>query len=298
MVQWLLTQKKPSQITGSPTLRGKEKRFIWKTHELAFLPDLSEEVPIELDYDVVNVKRSAHTPEQATRLAELLKRNEKILISSGNALPPLAYGVVCDTDVGDHPSIKRRAGRVALKSLKPLYAMLKGLLRAKLVSFLKSPWTSLCDRPQEERCGYQTVYRLHAITMAMEYAMPLVDGLLSKLEKYLYFCSLDAASDVWAAMMTSRAWRISAFLRMPFGLEKALMIYQPKIDNAFQSEDGLSSLEGAITQRQSRGGDLTQLPSSLTKFALDNRALAELDPLQELIDSPEGDIFTSGEPDQ
>ncbi|POM81065.1 Hypothetical protein PHPALM_1021 [Phytophthora palmivora] len=41
--------------------------------------------------------------------------------------------------------------------------------------------------------------------------------------------------------------------------------------------------EVAATQRLSQGGDPTQPPSSLTKFAADNQALAELDPLQELI---------------
>ncbi|POM81334.1 Hypothetical protein PHPALM_718, partial [Phytophthora palmivora] len=56
--------------------------------------------------------------------------------------------------------------------------------------------------------------------------------------------------------------------------------------------------EVAATRRQSQGGDPTQPPSLLTKFAADNRALAELDPLQELIDSPEGDMLTCGEPDQ
>ncbi|POM61084.1 hypothetical protein PHPALM_29955 [Phytophthora palmivora] len=45
--------------------------------------------------------------------------------------------------------------------------------------------------------------------------------------------------------------------------------------------------EVAATQRQSQGGDPTQPPT-----------LTELDPLQELIDSPEGDMFTCGEPDQ
>ncbi|POM57505.1 Hypothetical protein PHPALM_37976 [Phytophthora palmivora] len=58
------------------------------------------------------------------------------------------------------------------------------------------------------------------------------------------------------------------------------------------------AVEVAATRRQSQGGDPTQPPSSLTKFAADSRALAELDPLQELIDSPEGDMFTCGEPDQ
>ncbi|POM73052.1 Hypothetical protein PHPALM_10138, partial [Phytophthora palmivora] len=181
-------------------------------HELAFLPDLSEEVPTELDYNGTNVKCSAHTPEQATRLTELLKRNEKRMIFSGNALPPPAYGVVCDIDVGDHPPIKQRARRVALKYLKPLYELLKGLLRAKLVSFSKSPWASpIVNRSQEERLCID-YKKVNAITMIMEYAIPLVDDLLSELEKYLWFCSLDASSGFWAVMMTSRARRISAFM--------------------------------------------------------------------------------------
>ncbi|POM69958.1 Hypothetical protein PHPALM_13701 [Phytophthora palmivora] len=184
-------------------------------HELAFLPDLSEEVPIELDYNGTNVKCPTHTPEQATRLTDLLKQNEQIMISSGNALPPPAYGVVCDIDVGDHPPIKQRARRVALKYLKPLYELLKGLLRAKLVSFSKSPWASpivivLKKNGVDIRLCID-YKKVNAITMIMEYAMPLVDDLLSELDKYLWFCSLDAASGFWAVMMTSRARRISAF---------------------------------------------------------------------------------------
>ncbi|POM71571.1 Hypothetical protein PHPALM_11841 [Phytophthora palmivora] len=53
--------------------------------------------------------------------------------------------------------------------------------------------------------------KVNAITILMEYAMRLVNDLLSELEKYMWFCSLDAASGFWARMMTSRAWRISAF---------------------------------------------------------------------------------------
>ncbi|POM70108.1 Hypothetical protein PHPALM_13509, partial [Phytophthora palmivora] len=242
------------------------------------------------------------------------------MISSGNALPPPAYGVVCGIDVGDHPPIKQRARRVALKYLKPLYELLKELLRAKLVSFSKSPWASpivivLMKYGVDIRLCID-YKKVNAITMIMEYA---IDDLLSELEKYLWFCSLDAARGFWAVMMTSRARRISAFvcalghfewLRMPFGLKNAPMIYQRMIDNALwgyvQPKGGWSEFAGRIrraeevaaTRRQSQRGDPTQPPSSLTKFAADNRALAELDPLQELIDSPEGDMFTCEEPDQ
>ncbi|POM61101.1 hypothetical protein PHPALM_29936, partial [Phytophthora palmivora] len=158
-------------------------------HKLAFLPDISEEVPTELDYNGTNMKCSAHTPEQATRLTELLKRNKQKMISSGNALPPPAYGVVCDIDVGDHHLSSRELG---------------GPWASPIVIVLKKNGVDirLC-------IDYKKV---NAITMIMEYAMPLVDDLLSELEKYLWFCSLDAASGFWAVMMTSRARRISAFV--------------------------------------------------------------------------------------
>ena len=72
-------------------------------------------------------------------------------------------------------------------------------------------------------------YKLvNSVTAGMEYAMPLVDDLLTELEhKKQWFCSLDAASGFWAVMMIERARHVSAFvctlghfewLRMAFGL--------------------------------------------------------------------------------
>ena len=49
---------------------------------------------------------------------------------------------------------------------------------------------------------------VNAVTASMEYAMPLVEDLLTELEGYLWFCSLDAASGFWAVMMTERARHI------------------------------------------------------------------------------------------
>ncbi|GMF48143.1 unnamed protein product [Phytophthora fragariaefolia] len=53
---------------------------------------------------------------------------------------------------------------------------------------------------------------VNSVTAIMEYAMPLVDDLLTGMEKYLWYCSLDAASGFWAVMMTQRARKISAFV--------------------------------------------------------------------------------------
>ncbi|KAE9200999.1 hypothetical protein PF004_g18840 [Phytophthora fragariae] len=214
-------------------------------HELAFLPDLTTAESTVLDYEGDNVRSSTHSTEQYNKLVKVLRRHAKIMISSGNALPPPAYGVVCDIDVQGHAPIKQRARRVPLKHLEKLYELLKGLLKAGLVAFSNSPWASpivivLKKNGIDIRLciDYKMV---NAITVALEYAKPLVDDLLSELESYLWFCSLDAASGFWAVMMTSRARRISAFvgalghfewLRMPFGLKNAPMIYQRLIDNA------------------------------------------------------------------
>ncbi|KAE9306572.1 hypothetical protein PR003_g21203 [Phytophthora rubi] len=111
-------------------------------HELAFLPDLTEALATELDYSASNVRHPELSLDLQEKVVRVLKQHDKIMISSGNALPPPAYGVVCDIDVQGHPPIKQEARRVPLRHLKKLYELLKGLLKAGLVSFSTSPWAS------------------------------------------------------------------------------------------------------------------------------------------------------------
>ncbi|EGZ27554.1 hypothetical protein PHYSODRAFT_247090 [Phytophthora sojae] len=111
-------------------------------HELAFLPDLTEASVTELDYSAENVRHPELSRGRQDRLVKVLKKHEKIMISSGNALPPPAYGVVCDIDVQGHAPIKQRARRIPLRHLKKLYELLRGLLKAGLIAFSNSPWSS------------------------------------------------------------------------------------------------------------------------------------------------------------
>ncbi|GMF23207.1 unnamed protein product [Phytophthora fragariaefolia] len=165
------------------------------------------------DHDASNV--SEH-PEQQDRVVKVLKSHERIMISSGNALPLPAYGVVCDIDVQGHPPIKKKAHRIPLRHLKQLHELLKGLLKAGLIAFSDSPWASpivivLKKNGVDIRLCIE--YKMvNSVTPTMEYAMPLVDGLLTDMEGYLWYCSLDAASGFWAVMMTQRARKISVFL--------------------------------------------------------------------------------------
>ncbi|KAG2759914.1 hypothetical protein Pcac1_g28118 [Phytophthora cactorum] len=214
-------------------------------HGLAFLPDLTETSPTTLDYPAPNVLGDEHTSDEQSRLVVMLRSHEEIMIASGNALPLPAYGVVCDIEVQGHPPIKQRARRVPLRYLQKLYELLKGLLNSGLIAFLDSPWASpivivLKQKGKDIRLHID-YKRVNTVTAIMQYAMPLVDDLLTELGHYLSFCSLDAASGFWSVMMPLRDRKISAFVcalghfewfRMPFGLKNVPMIYQRMIDNA------------------------------------------------------------------
>ncbi|KAG3001755.1 hypothetical protein PC121_g18021 [Phytophthora cactorum] len=154
-------------------------------HVLAFLPDLTETSPTTLGYSAPNVQGNEHASAEQSRLVAMLRSHEEIMIASGNALPLPAYGVVCDIDVQGHPPIKQRARRVPLHYLQKLYELLKGLLKAGLITFLDSPWASpivvvLKKNGKDIRLCID-YKRVNAITAIIEYAMPLVDDLLTEL---------------------------------------------------------------------------------------------------------------------
>ncbi|OWZ10635.1 LOW QUALITY PROTEIN: hypothetical protein PHMEG_00016485 [Phytophthora megakarya] len=213
--------------------------------ELAFLPDFSDHSSTELAFSAANVLNSALLVDDQAKLVNVLKTHRNIMIARGNALPPPAYGVVCDINVEDHAPIKQRARRIPIRYLQKLYELLKGLLKAILVSFSDGQWDSpivIVLKKNGEDIRLCIDYKMvNAVTAIMKYAMPLGDDLLTDLDFYVWFCSLDAASGFWAIMMTRRARKISAFvcplghfdfLRMSFGLKNAPMIYQRMIDNA------------------------------------------------------------------
>ncbi|KAG3127857.1 hypothetical protein PI124_g21622 [Phytophthora idaei] len=246
------------------------------------------------------------------------------MIVSGNALPLPAYGVVCDIDVQGHPPIKHVRDGMPLRYLQKLYELLKGLFKAGLIAFSDSPWASpivivLKKNGKDIRLCID-YKRVNTITAIMEYAMPLVDNLLTELGHYLWFCSLDAASGFWAVMMTPRARKISAFvcalghfewLQMPFGLKNALTIYQRMIDNAlwgFVQPKGRwkryagrmheAELQSLANRREIYEASLeatTNGAAIRTKFTADHEASRAMDPLRELVNSPGADMFSTGE---
>ncbi|OWZ06909.1 hypothetical protein PHMEG_00020768 [Phytophthora megakarya] len=193
-------------------------------HEFSFLPDLTEPDVTNLDYSSPNVRNPALSENQSDRLVKELKKHEKIMIASGNALPPSAYGVVCDIDVQGHSLIKQK--------LDAHPSGIFGLLRVGLITISDSPWAS----------PIVIVLRNNSVDIRLCIDYTMVNAVTAYYRKATFwFCSLDAPSEFWASMMSSRAREVSAFvcalgyfewLRMPFDLKTAPMIYQRMIDNA------------------------------------------------------------------
>ncbi|GMF53698.1 unnamed protein product [Phytophthora fragariaefolia] len=207
------------------------------------------------DYSSNNVQNPELPAEQQARLIAVLKNHDNVMTTSGNALPPPAYGVVWDIDVGGDAPIKQRARRIPLRQLKKLYELLKGLLKAGLIAKKNGLDIRLC-------IDYKLV---NAVTMIMEYAMPLVDDLLADLEAYLWFCSLDATGGFWAIMMTVRA--------------------QERADRSRQLRNEASRHWSARPQ------------NVRTKFDAVHEDSVTADPVSQLINSPDADMFTASEAD-
>ncbi|GMF43550.1 unnamed protein product [Phytophthora fragariaefolia] len=98
-------------MAGSPTISGG-KSAVYDSHKDPETTDESSEGSVP--------DRDDHAVEQQDRVVKVLKNHELIMIASKNALPPPAYGVLCDIDVQEHPPIKQKARRIPLRHLKQL----------------------------------------------------------------------------------------------------------------------------------------------------------------------------------
>ncbi|GMG18330.1 unnamed protein product [Phytophthora fragariaefolia] len=90
------------------------------------------------------------------------------------------------------------------------------------------------------------------------YPLPLIDDLVIGFESAMWFMSVDMPSGFWAVLMTERAKLVSAFIcpfghfqwiRMPFGLKNAPLIYQAVINNCLWGFVRLPPEEEALVDR-------------------------------------------------
>ncbi|POM65343.1 Hypothetical protein PHPALM_18954, partial [Phytophthora palmivora] len=210
--------------------------------QLVMLPEIEELTP-ECDIDSADVGEPGKTtPEMEKKLRDILKYHRKIFLGDGNAAPAPARGVVCDLDVGNAKPVAQRPRSVAPHLMLKVYELLKKLLETGLIEYSNSPWASpivIVLKKNGVDIRMCIDYRIvNGFIQLSPY--PFIDDLLIGFEAAMWFMSLDMASGFWAIRMTERARLISAFIcpfghfqwvRMPFGLKNAPLVYQAMLDN-------------------------------------------------------------------
>ena len=213
-------------------------------NQLALVPEL-EDWDVKADISTADIGEEGETtPEEVQQLRDVLETHRTIFLGHGNALPPPARGIVCDIDVGDNKPIAQRSRRIPPHLLEKVFELIKRLLEAGLIEFSDSDWASpivIVMKKNGVDIRLCIDYRLvNSLTKLMNYPLPLIDDLLDNFDAYMWFVSMDMASGFWAILMTPRAKAISAFIcplghfqwvRMPFGLKNAPLIYQMMLDN-------------------------------------------------------------------
>ncbi|KAE9082389.1 hypothetical protein PF007_g22312 [Phytophthora fragariae] len=125
-----------------------------------------------------------------------------------------------------------------------VYELIKKLLEKGLVEHSESPWASpIVIVLKKNGVDIRMCIDYRVVNMFIKlsnYPLPLIDDLLIGFESAMWFMSLDMASGFWAIRMTERAKLISAFVcpfghfqwvRMPFELKNAHLVYQAVINN-------------------------------------------------------------------
>ncbi|POM63202.1 reverse transcriptase [Phytophthora palmivora] len=208
--------------------------------QLVMLPEL--ELTPECDIDSADVGEPGKTtPEKEKKLRDILKYHRKIFLGDGDAKP-----------------VAQRPRSVAPHLMLKVYELLKKLLETGLIEYSNSPWASpivIVLKKNGVDIRMCIDYRIvNGFIQLLPYPLPLIDDLLIGFEAAMWFMSLDMASGFWAIRMTERARLISAFIcpfghfqwvRMPFGLKNAPLVYQAMLDNCLWGFVRLSPEEEA-----------------------------------------------------
>ncbi|OWZ12141.1 reverse transcriptase [Phytophthora megakarya] len=193
------------------------------------------------------------------KMRRILKRHHSIFLGDGNRAPAPTSGVVCDIDVGEAKPVALRARHIAVPFLAKVFQLLKKLLEAEPIGHSESEWPSpiviVLKKNGVDIRMYIDYRLLNLLIKLSRYPLPLIDDMLVDVESAMWFMSVDMACGFLAVRMAERAKLISAFvcpfghfqwLRMPFGLKNAPLIYHSIINNCLWGFVRLLPVEEAM----------------------------------------------------
>ncbi|EGZ08549.1 hypothetical protein PHYSODRAFT_340298 [Phytophthora sojae] len=196
--------------------------------QLAVLPDLKDLNPkVNMDEADVGVEGKT-TPEMNKEMRGILEYHHSIFLGDGNAVPAPARGVVCDLDVGDAKSIAQRARPIAPRFLHQVYELIKTLLETGLIETSYSEWASPIVIILKKNGRDIRLPDGEPAHQALGYGEWLLGGAHDP-EGKAHFC-----------FCLYYQW-----LRMPFGLKNAPLIYQQMLNNYLRGFVRLSPEEEA-----------------------------------------------------
>ncbi|GMF36862.1 unnamed protein product [Phytophthora fragariaefolia] len=264
---------------------------------------------MQMTAEELSLEPAVYIHEGSELLAQL--RDELAMLPKLRELSPECdidkadVGVWCDLDFGDAKPVAQRPRSIAPHLAIKVYELMKKRLETGLIEHSGFPWAfPIVIVLKKNGVGIRmgSDYRVvNGFTHLSNYSLPLIDDLLIGFESAMWFMSFDMASGFWAIRMTERAKMLSAFVcsfghfqwvRMPFGLKNAPLVYQAVINNclwgfvrlspevdAEVDQDVLAFLVLNPSKREESGSQVSALTDTVIVFQRNIPAPASMGPV-------------------
>jgi len=175
--------------------------------------------------------------EYRANIQQVIKRNRD-LFAKKDADLGYTDTVQMKIDTGNHRPIKNRPYRTPHNKRQIIDKAIEEMLDAKVIERSSSPWSFplvVVDKKDGSNRMCVDFRTLNKIVTPISFPLPLIDDILTLLDKARHFTTLDHKSGYWQVKMDEESKPKTAFAchrglfqfnRMPFGLSSAPAIFQ------------------------------------------------------------------------